>query len=105
MAKYSFPPGFGEFVETKINNAVAKALEGINLLDLANCREELSNTVHQLRDMTQKFEVWHEVAVRRGDEAERLKAQVTQLENDVVVWRTEVAQLLARLDSSENRAP
>jgi len=101
MAKdrLDIPPGILQAVERSVETAVARKLEGMSLADLQKCQEELKAAREAVLDMQQKFEVWRKLAELRGDENERLTAQVTQLNEAHVAMQAEIALLRSALEN------
>lgn len=93
-------PGVRTAVRQEVRTAVRDALEGINLVDLKTCQEELRATRHALIDMQQNFDVWRELAKLRGDENERLKASIEDMQAELTKLRTEIVLLRSSLETS-----
>lgn len=93
-------PGVRTAVRQEVRTAVCDALEGINLVDLKVCQEELKATREALLDMQQNFLVWQELARMRGDENERLKSTIEQMRTELVNLRTEIVLLRSSLENN-----
>lgn len=98
--KFDIPPGISqEAVERSIETAVARHLDGMSLVDLKTCQEELRATRMALVDMQQNFDVWRKLAELRGDQSEQRGAQIDDLQREVLELRTEIALLRSALDN------
>lgn len=88
-------------LSNEVRAAVSEALKDLNLADLKQCHEELMATREALLDMQQNFLVWQELARMRGDENERLKASIEQMQTELTKLRTEIVLLRSSLESIE----
>ena len=93
--RLDIPPG----LKTAVQLAVSEALQGVNLLDLKECQEQLKATRHALLDMQQNFEVWRKLAEMRGDQSEQRGSQIDQLQEEVTKLQSEIALLRSALDN------
>lgn len=93
MNTLDLPPALKQLVATEIENAVSHALQGINLVDMKKCQEELQAARYALADMAQNFEVWKSLAEMRGDENASLKGEIDDLKDIIVELRVEIALL------------
>lgn len=76
-----------------IDEAIGRRLDGINLVDISECRKELEATRYALLDMQQKFDVWHKLAQMYSDKNGELLGQIDDMQREIVKLRTEVVRL------------
>lgn len=93
-------PDLLKAVEMAVSKAVDRRLEGMNVIDLKECREKLESTRHALLDMQQNFEVWRKLAELRGDQSEARGAQVNQLQEELTQLRVQIALLTSALENA-----
>lgn len=86
-------PGVRTAVRQEVRTAVRDALEGISLVDLKECQEQLKSTREALLDMQQNFMVWQELAKLRGDENDRLRSTIEQMQTELTSLKTEIIML------------
>ena len=93
-------PDLLEAVRRAVDTAVSRRLEGMNLLDLKACQEELKAARYALADMGQKFDVWRKLAEARGDQSEQRGAQIDELQKQITQMHTEIALLRSALENA-----
>lgn len=98
-SRLDIPPG----LRTAVIQAVTEALADVNIVDLKACHEALVATREALVDMQQNFLVWQELARMRGDENERLKASIEQMQSELTTLRTEIVLLRASMGEGADR--
>jgi uncharacterized coiled-coil DUF342 family protein len=86
-------------VSLAVDKAVANRLEGMNLLDLKECQEQLKATRAALIDMQQNFDVWRKLAELRGEQSEQRGAQIDELQKEVTALHVEIAMLRSALEN------
>lgn len=98
--RLDIPPGLRTAVQVAVRTAVSEALEGMSIVDLKQCQEQLKATREALLDMQQNFEVWRKLAELRGDQSEQRGAQIDQLQKEVTALHAEIALLRSALENS-----
>lgn len=93
------PPGILKAVERAVETAVSRKLEGMSLVSLQKCQEELEAARYALADMGQKFETWRKLAELRGDQSEARGAQIDDLQQEVTKLHAEIALLRSVLEN------
>lgn len=68
-----------EQLEQLVNDIISRQLDGIKLHDLKKCHDELVATRYALKDMETKERTFKELSRMRGDENERLRAEIVEL--------------------------
>jgi uncharacterized small protein (DUF1192 family) len=84
-----------------IDDAIGRRLDGMSLVDISECREELKATRYALIDMEQKFNVWHKIAQAYSDKNAALLAQIEEMQNKIVHLTTEIVRLKSALKSKD----
>lgn len=93
---------FSDLVERLVDTAVSHRLDGLNLVDLKECQQQLKATREALLDMQQNFLVWQKLAEMRSDENERLRGQVADMNDEMIGLKTEIALLHSALENRDD---
>lgn len=93
---------FSDLVERLVETAVSHRLDGLNLVDLKECQQQLKATREALLDMQQNFLVWQKLAEMRSDENERLRGQVADMNDEMIGLKTEIALLHSALENRDD---
>ena len=84
--------------EAEIRSIVQEVLRTIDLVALQNCQQKLSECIEQNRRLEQNFNVYHELAERRGEQSEQLKQQILELENKIILLTSAIENLTNATD-------
>ena len=79
--------------EAEIRSIVQEVLRTIDLVALQNCQQKLSECIEQNRRLEQNFNVYHELAERRGEQSEQLKQQIAELESKIMLLTSAIENL------------
>ena len=58
----------------------------------------MQETIEQNRRLEQNFNVYHELAERRGEQSEQLKQQILELENKIILLTSAIENLTNATD-------
>lgn len=84
--------------EAEIRSIVQEVLGIIDLVALQDCQKKLQETIEQNRRLEQDFNVYHELAERRGEQSEQLKQQILELENKIILLTSAIENLTNATD-------
>ncbi|MCP5414992.1 MAG: hypothetical protein H6961_10340 [Chromatiaceae bacterium] len=84
--------------EAEIRSIVQEVLGIIDLVALQDCQKKLQETIEQNRRLEQNFNVYHELAERRGEQSEQLKQQILELENKIILLTSAIENLTNATD-------
>ena len=84
--------------EAEIRSIVQEVLRTIDLVALQNCQQKLSECIEQNRRLEQNFNVYHELAERRGEQSEQLKQQIAELESKIMLLTSAIENLTNATD-------
>lgn len=76
-----------------IRSIVQDVLAEIDLVALRDCQEKLQEALEQNRRLEQNFELYHELAERRGEQSEALKREVEALKTEIALLTSAVQNL------------
>ena len=79
--------------EAEIRSIVQQILSTIDLIALQDCQQKLQETIEQNRRLEQNFNVYHELAERRGQQSEQLKQQILELESKIMLLTSAIENL------------
>lgn len=79
--------------EAEIRSIVQEVLGTIDLVALQDCQQKLSECIEQNRRLEQNFNLYHELAERRGEQSEQLKQQVLELESKITLLTSAIENL------------
>ena len=79
--------------EAEIRSIVQQILSTIDLIALQDCQQKLQETIEQNRRLEQNFNVYHELAERRGEQSEQLKQQILELESKIMLLTSAIENL------------
>lgn len=79
--------------EAEIRSIVQEVLGIIDLVALQDCQKKLQETIEQNRRLEQNFNVYHELAERRGEQSEQLKQQILELESKIMLLTSAIENL------------
>ena len=85
-------------MEAEIRSIVQEVLGAIDLVALQDCQKKLQETIEQNRRLEQNFNVYHELAERRGEQSEQLKQQILELENKIILLTSAIENLTNATD-------
>jgi len=84
--------------EAEIRSIVQEVLGIIDLVALQDCQKKLQETIEQNRRLEQNFNLYHELAERRGEQSEQLKQQILELENKIILLTSAIENLTNATD-------
>lgn len=84
--------------EAEIRSIVQEVLGTIDLVALRDCQQKLSECIEQNRRLEQNFNVYHELAERRGEQSEQLKQQILELESKINLLTSAIENLTHATD-------
>lgn len=79
-------------IET-IRSIVQDVLAEIDLVALRDCQEKLQEALEQNNRLEQNFRLYNELAERRGQQSEALKAEVEDLKTQIALLTSAVENL------------
>lgn len=79
--------------EAEIRSIVQEVLGTIDLTALQDCQKKLQECFEQNRRLEQNFNVYHELAERRGEQSEQLKQQILELESKIMLLTSAIENL------------
>lgn len=72
---------------------IREILGEIDLVALRDCQEKLQEALEQNRRLEQNFNLYHELAERRGEQSEALKREVEALKTEIALLTSAVQNL------------